>query len=95
MYYRTSGSYRKSKMIIDYCNIVLTIAITVLFVAILFLRGKSGIIFPIEFLLGTLVNGLTAAKNFMNGNKVKGSVLCVITGLLLGMALISWKVVMK
>lgn len=95
MYYTSSVSHRKSKMIIDYCNIVLTFAITVLFVAILILRGNSGIIFPIEFLLGALVNGLTASKNFMNGNKVSGMVLCVVTGLLLGMALVSWKVVMK
>ena len=51
MYYTTSGSYKKTKMIIDYTNIVLTIAATVIFIIIMFLRSRSGVLFPIEFLL--------------------------------------------
>ena len=35
MYYTTSGSYKKTKMIIDYTNIVLTIAATVIFIIII------------------------------------------------------------
>ena len=50
MYYTTSGSYKKTKMIIDYTNIVLTIAATVIFIIIMFLRSRSGVLFPIEFL---------------------------------------------
>ena len=69
MYYTTSGSYKKTKMIIDYTNIVLTIAATVIFIIIMFLRSRSGVLFPIEFLLGTVVNTLTAVKHFINGNK--------------------------
>lgn len=49
MYYTTSGSYKKTKMIIDYTNIVLTVAATVIFIIVLFLRSRSGILFPIEF----------------------------------------------
>ena len=60
MYYTTSGSYKKTKMIIDYTNIVLTVAATVIFIIVLFLRSRSGILFPIEFLLGTIVNALTS-----------------------------------
>ena len=37
MYYTTSGSYKKTKMIIDYTNIVLTIAATVIFIIIMIL----------------------------------------------------------
>lgn len=66
MYYTTSGAYRKSKMLIDYANIALTFAIGVVFIIILFLRSGSGILFAVEFMLGALVNGLTAAKNFMS-----------------------------
>ena len=72
MYYTTSGSYKKTKMIIDYTNIVLTVAATVIFIIVLFLRSRSGILFPIEFLLGTIVNALTSVKHFSNGNKVSG-----------------------
>ena len=41
-------------MIIDYTNIVLTIAATVIFIIIMFLRSRSGVLFPIEFLLGIM-----------------------------------------
>ena len=76
MYYTTSGSYKKTKMIIDYTNIVLTIAATVIFIIIMFLRSRSGVLFPIEFLLGTVVNTLTA------GNKVSGVIVAVVAVLL-------------
>ena len=74
MYYTTSGSYKKTKMIIDYTNIVLTIAATVIFIIIM--------LFPIEFLLGTVVNTLTAVKHFINGNKVSGVIVAVVAVLL-------------
>lgn len=82
MYYTTSGSYKKTKMIIDYTNIVLTIAATVIFIIIMFLRSRSGVLFPIEFLLGTVVNTLTAVKHFINGNKVSGVIVAVVAVLL-------------
>ena len=56
MYYTTNGAYRKSKMVIDYINIGLTAVIGVLFVIILFLRSRSGILFPIEFFAGAVMN---------------------------------------
>ena len=82
MYYTTSGSYKKTKMIIDYTNIVLTIAATVIFIIIMFLRSRSGVLFPIEFLLGTVVNTLTAVKHFINGNKVSGVIVAVLLGIM-------------
>ena len=82
MYYTTSGSYKKTKMIIDYTNIVLTIAATVIFIIIMFLRSRSGGLFPIEFLLGTVVNTLTAFNNFINGNKVSVVIVAVVAVLL-------------
>ena len=90
MYYTTSGAYRKSKMLIDYANIALTFAIGVVF--ILFLRSGSGILFAVEFMLGALVNGLTAAKNFMSDRTVSGVILTVVTLGLLLMAVIAWRV---
>ena len=54
MYYTTSGAYRKSKMVIDYVNIALTFAIGIIFILILFLRSRSGVLFSVEFLLGFL-----------------------------------------
>ena len=62
MYYTTSGAYRKSKMLIDYATIALTAVIMILFILILFLRSNSGILFPIVFLAGALINGLSGIK---------------------------------
>ena len=78
MYYTTSGSYKKTKMIIDYTNIVLTVSPSATLFPHLFLRSRSGILFPIEFLLGTIVNALTSVKHFINGNKVSGLIVAVV-----------------
>jgi hypothetical protein len=86
MYYTTSGAYRKSKMIIDYVNIAMTVVIFVMFIIILFLRSKSGILFPLIFLAGAVLNGLSAAKNFMNKKRLGGFVLLAATLVLLLMS---------
>ena len=83
MYYTTNGAYRKSKMVIDYINIGLTAVIGVLFVIILFLRSRSGILFPIEFFAGAVMNGLEAIKNFINKKTPAVSELREIAGVLL------------
>ena len=94
MYYTTSGSYKKTKMIIDYTNIVLTVAATVIFIIVLFLRSKSGILIPIEFLLGTIVNALTSVKHFINGNKVSGLIVAVVAVLLAVMTVVTALIVL-
>ena len=94
MYYTTSGSYKKTKMIIDYTNIVLTVAATVIFIIVLFLRSRSGRLFPIEFLLGTIVNALTSVKHFINGNKVSGLIVAVVAVMLAIMTVITALIVL-
>ena len=94
MYYTTSGSYKKTKMIIDYTNIVLTVAATVIFIIVLILRSRSGILFPIEFLLGTIVNALTSVKHFINGNKVSGLIVAVVAVMLAIMTVVTALIVL-
>lgn len=94
MYYTTSGSYKKTKMIIDYTNIVLTVAATVIFIIVLFLRSRSGILFSIEFLLGTIVNALTSVKHFINGNKVSGLIVAVVAVMLAIMTVVTALIVL-
>ena len=89
MYYTTNGAYRKSKMVIDYINIGLTAVIGVLFVIILFLRSRSGILFPIEFFAGAVMNGLTAIKNFMNKKRIAGIFLIIGTVILMLMSIVT------
>ena len=95
MYYTTSGAYRKTKMLIDYANIALTFVIGIVFIIILFLRSGGGVLFSVEFLLGAMVNGLTAVKNYMSDRTVSGVILTVVTMVLILMAVISWRVIMR
>lgn len=92
MYYTTSGSYRRTKIIIDYANIALTIAIGFMFILILFLRSKSGILFPLIFLAGGLVNALNSVKSFMGKRRVAGAVLLTVALVLFAMASLCWYV---
>ena len=89
MYYTTNGAYRKSKMVIDYINIGLTAVIGVLFVIILLLRSRGGILFPIEFFAGAVMNGLTAIKNFMNKKRIAGIFLIIVTVILMLMSIVT------
>lgn len=82
-------------MIIDYTNIVLTVAVLGVFIVIVFLRSKSGLLFPIEFMLGALINALTAVKSFVDDRKVSGIILILAMIVLLGMAVVSWQVIAK
>lgn len=95
MYYTTSGAYRRTKMFIDYANIVLTVIVALVFIAILIMRSSSGILFPVEFLLGAVVNGLTMVKLFMNHKKTAGIISAVVMLVLLVMAVITWLVVTR
>lgn len=75
MYYTTTGSYRRAKMIIDYTNIVLCVFVAVMAVVILFLRSRSGVLFPITFFAGGTVNLLTGIKKLMNQSRMPAIVL--------------------
>ncbi len=95
MYYTTNGAYRKSKMVIDYINICLTAVIGVVFVIILFLRSRSGILFPIEFFAGAVMNGLTAIKNFMNKKRIAGIFLIIVTVILMLMSIVTLVIALR
>ncbi len=88
MFYTTSGSHKKAKMIIDYSNIVLTVCVAALFIIILFMRSKSGVAFPLIFAAGATVNFLTGIKKFMDRAMVSGIILMVVTGILLMMSVL-------
>ena len=94
MQFTTTGSYARTKQFIDYLNIFLTVVIGVIFIAIVFLRSRSGMLFPIEFLLGTIVNGTNAAKKFINYENVKGGILTAVAVVLFIFCILTWRVVM-
>lgn len=90
MYYTTSGAYRKTKMIVDYLNVGLTVIIVLMFVAILFLRSRSGMLFPLIFTLGAVVNATNSTKMFMDKKMLPGFILAAATVVLLLVAVFTW-----
>jgi len=88
MYYTTSGAYRKTKMIIDYANVALTVAICVMFILMLFMRSNSGILFPLIFLAGALVDGTTGIKRFMDKQKISAILAWVVAAIFATMSLL-------
>lgn len=88
MYYTTSGAYRKTKMVLDYVNIVLTVCICILFLLILMFRSRSGYLFSAIFFAGALLNGNTAAKRLMDRQKASGIFMLLVTAVLLVMAVL-------
>lgn len=93
MQFTTTGSYARTKQFIDYLNIVLTVAVCVIFIAIVFLRSRSGVLFPIEFLLGAIVNGSTAVKKYITYEPVKGGILTGVAVLLLLLCILTWRAI--
>jgi hypothetical protein len=85
------GAYRKSKMIIDLLNVVLTLVIVVLFAALLLLGDRRGVLFPLIFAVGGVDNALASAKGFMSGRKLGGIVLALIAAGLFFLALAGFR----
>ncbi len=92
MYYTTSGSKRQNDYrLYQHCAYSCGYS-NIYYCAVL--RSKSGILFPIEFLLGTIVNALTSVKHFINGNKVSGLIVAVVAVLLAVMTVVTALIVL-
>lgn len=94
MYYTTSGAYRKTKIVIDYTCIVLTVCIAVMFVALLILQEKCAWLFPLIFAVGAVNDALFAVKKYMNYDKTKGIIMTVVAVVFLMMAAFTFAIVM-
>ncbi len=93
MYYTTTGSYRRAKMIIDYANIVLCVFVAVMAVMILFMRSNSGILFPVTFAAGGTVNLLSGIKKLLNQSRKSAIVLFVAAAVIYVLAALCFGVV--
>lgn len=91
-YYTSSGSYRKSKMSIDFMIIIMAVIIVALFATIIFWQSMRSILFPAIFVSGAIINALSAVKNFINNKKRAGILLTCITIALVILATFCWNV---
>lgn len=89
MFTVSSGAYRKTKIVIDWLNIIIGVAVLIIATAIFILPGKCDILLPVEFFLGAVANGLNATKNYLKYEAKKGHVLVLCTILMLAVTYIS------
>ncbi len=87
--------HTKNNLIIEVLNLALGIAIIVLAIMTFLNTQKYAFLFPIIFLLGAIMNGTTAIKNFLGANRGRGIVALIVTIVLLmvfvGSAVVVWR----
>ena len=91
-YYTTKSTYRRSKTTIDILILIMAVVVVALFLSIIFWQSMRGMLFPMIFVSGAIVNALHAIKNFINSNKKVGTVLAGVAILLLIFATLCWNV---
>lgn len=87
--------HTKNNLIIEVLNLVLGIAIIVLAIMTFLNTQKYAFLFPVIFLLGAIMNGTTAIKNFLGANRGMGIVALLVTIALLvifvASAIVVWR----
>lgn len=94
-YYTSNGTYRKTRITIDFLMTIMTVVIVALFTAILFWQSMRGILFPIIFVSGAIVNMLNAIKNFINSNKKAGILLTCVAIALIILTAFCWNIELR
>lgn len=84
-----NGSYRKTRIIIDWMNILIGVAVVIMAIAIYIIPGERDFLFPVVFMLGTVMEGLGAAKSFLRYETIAGYVQVILALALLFITIIS------
>lgn len=83
MFTASNGAYRKTKIVIDWINICLGVAVVIMATVIFIVPENSDFLLPLVFLAGAGLNGLHAAKNYFKFESRKGHILSLCTVLML------------
>lgn len=81
--YSSTGAYRKAKWWIDIINIILGIAVILVFALSFWIEFLEENRFVIIFAIGAALNGLAGVKKLMDSSKTAGIVLLLVAVLLL------------
>lgn len=85
----SNGSYRKTRIVIDWLNIFIGVAVVIIAIAIFMFQGEYDFLFPVVFMLGTAMEGMGAAKSFLRYESVAGYVQVILAMALLFITIIS------
>lgn len=87
-----NGAYRKTRIMIDWLNIIIGMAVVIMAIVIFLVPGNYDFLFPVLFLLGTAMEGLGAAKSFLRYESVGGYIQVILALVLLFITIISARV---
>lgn len=82
MFVASNGAYRRTKIVIDWINICIGVAVVLMATAIFITGGRAKFLLPLVFFAGAGINGLHAAKKFFRFERKSGAVLVLITVIL-------------
>lgn len=75
MFVASNGAYRRTKIVIDWINICIGVAVVLMAIAILITGGRANFLLPLVFFAGAGINGLHAAKKFFKFERKSGALL--------------------
>jgi hypothetical protein len=85
----SNGAYRRTRIVIDWLNVLIGVAVAIMAIVIFVFQGKYDGLFPVIFMLGTAMEGLGAAKSFLRYETVAGYVQVLLALALLFVTIIS------
>ncbi len=71
--------HTRNNLIIEIINVILGIAIITLAILTFLNTEEYAFLFPVIFLLGAIMNGATAVKDFLGSNRGMGIVVSIVT----------------
>ncbi len=94
MFVASNGAYRRTKIVIDWINIIIGVAVVFMAIAIIVTGGRANFLLPLVFFAGAGINGLHAAKRFFKFERKSGAVLVFVsvlfTVLTIASAVVLW-----
>ncbi len=89
MFTGSNGAYRRTKIVIDWINIFLCVAVVIMATVVFCVPADTDFLLPVVFGLGAVMNGLHAAKNYMRFESKRGHILVLVTLALIAITVVS------
>lgn len=89
MFTGSNGAYRRTKIVIDWINIFLCVAVVIMATVIFLIPANVDFLLPVVFGFGAVMNGLHAAKNYMRFESKRGHLLVLVTLVLAAVTVVS------
>jgi hypothetical protein len=89
MFTASNGAYRKTKIVIDWINIILSVAMLIMATVIFIVPGNFDFLIPGVLFCGTVINGLHVVKHYFKFERRAVMWLFTVTLILLVLTVVS------